>query len=164
MDEFAATDRPERPSSILKPWHAIPPDRQAFDEIHIVTVPRWKESELSGDEWRISAKIVMKRKGLVIAERSFHDVETAARFLDWTMTEVAESGDCSLANPYYDHLCDQEGCAEPATVIYRLKQRYCREGHASEPMRQGEYRQFCERHQMRGDCGLDDADANYELI
>ena len=25
-----------------------------------------------------------------------------------------------------------------------------------------EYRAFCDQHKMRGDCGLDDADANYE--
>lgn len=36
---------------------AYRPDAQAFDEVRITTVPRWKESELSGDEWRISAKM-----------------------------------------------------------------------------------------------------------
>ena len=163
MNEVAATDQPECPY-IQKPWHALPPDRQGFDEVRIVTVPRWKESELSGSEWRISARIVMMRKGVILAERDFGTVENAARFLDWAMTEAHDDGKCDLSNPAYSKLCDQEGCAERATVTYRLKARYCREGHPSEPMPQGEYRQFCERHKMRGDCGLDDADANYEAV
>lgn len=161
--QTASADRPQREFA-PKPWHAVLPDRQSFDEIHIVTVPRWKESELSGSEWRISAKIIMKRKGHVIAERSFGTVENAARFLDWAMTEEHDSGRCDLSYSAYDELCDQEGCAEPATVMYRLKARYCREGHRSDPMPQREYRQFCERHKQRGDGGLDDGDANYEAF
>lgn len=35
---------------------ALRPDAQAFDEIRIVTVPRYKQSGLSGDEWRIHAE------------------------------------------------------------------------------------------------------------
>lgn len=38
------------------------PDAQAFDEVRIVTVPRYKQSGLSGDEWRISAAIRLYRK------------------------------------------------------------------------------------------------------
>ncbi len=149
--------------STRKLWHALPPDRQGFDEVRIVTVPRWKESELSGSEWRISACITMMRKGHVIAERRFGNVENAARFLDWVMSEVQDEGKCDLNNPLFQGLCDQEGCSDSATVIYRLKARYCHEGHKSDVMPQGEYRQFCERHKQRGDCGLDDADENYVM-
>ncbi len=42
---------------------ALKPDAQAFDEVRIRTVPRWKESGLSGDEWRISATVEFWRKG-----------------------------------------------------------------------------------------------------
>jgi hypothetical protein len=161
--ENASTDQPER-SFMRKPLHATPPDRQGFDEVRIVTVPRWKESELSGSEWRISAKIIMMRKGHILAERDFGTVENAARFLDWVMTEVRVSGGCDLSNSSYDGLCDQEGCADQAVVTYRLKARYCRDGHKSETMSQGEYRQFCERHKHRGDCGIDDGDDNYEIV
>gem|GEM_PF-6705725 len=41
----------------MKDRYALRPDAQAFDEIRIVTVPRYKTSGLSGDEWRISAMI-----------------------------------------------------------------------------------------------------------
>ena len=46
----------------------IPPDRQAFDEIRIKTEPRYKQSGLSGDEWRISGKIEFMYKGEVVFE------------------------------------------------------------------------------------------------
>ena len=48
---------------------ALKPDAQAFDEVRITTVPRYKMSGLSGDEWRISGKIQLLRKGKVVAEK-----------------------------------------------------------------------------------------------
>jgi hypothetical protein len=39
------------------------PDAQAFDEVRIKTVPRYKTSGLSGDEWRISATIQLMLSG-----------------------------------------------------------------------------------------------------
>jgi len=48
---------------------ALRPDAQAFDEVRITTVPRYKMSGLSGDEWRISGKIQLLRKGRVVAEK-----------------------------------------------------------------------------------------------
>ena len=49
-----------------KPSRALKPDAQAFDEVRIVTVPRYKRSDLSGDEWRISAEIQFYRNGVLI--------------------------------------------------------------------------------------------------
>lgn len=137
------------------------PDGQFIDEVRIVTVPRFKESELSGDEWRISARIEFYRKGQLIGQKSSRDVETAARFLDWYMVNFREDG--KVADAKIDDLCDQEGCAEQATVTYRLKARYCREGHKTE-LFGTEVRRFCERHKSRGDCALEDSDANYEIF
>jgi hypothetical protein len=143
-----------------KIWRDLKPDAQAFDEVRITTVPRFKESELSGDEWRISAKVELVRKGRVIFERGFRNIETACAFLPAVHAEAIDDGHACFAGE--EEFCDQEGCAELATVSYRKKADYCREGHKTEPP-YTKIRRFCERHKHRGDCGRDDGDANYEL-
>ena len=145
-----------------KAWHALPPDYQAFDEVYITTIPRLKQSGLSGDEWRISARVKLIRKGRLIAEKHFRNVDTAIRYLDYVANvAVAESGACALNHPDYKDLCDQEGCQQKATVFYKMKSDYCNEGHPKQPFADVIYRQFCERHKYRGDCSRDDCDDNY---
>ena len=66
-------------------------------------------------------------------------------------------------------LCFQVGCAEKATTTFRMKHLYSREGDkkpAHFPGREWERYaiRFCQRHVRRGDCGLEDADRNYELV
>lgn len=144
-----------------KPWRHMHHDYQPVDEVRIVTVPRYKTSGLSGDEWRISAKIQYLKKGVVIYERSTRNIESALRYGDWWLTEWLEQGNYSAGRTAEQ--CDQEGCAEPATVTYRLKNQYCRDGHPHEPHRP-KITRFCDRHKTRGDCGLEDADRNYERV
>ncbi|TXH45596.1 MAG: hypothetical protein E6Q97_31090 [Desulfurellales bacterium] len=143
------------------------PNSQLVDEIRIVTVPRWKESEMSGDEWRISARIDFYRKGQVVGSKGARDVATAARFVDWFMVSEAENGKIDVPDTL-GNFCDQEGCCKPWTVRYRLKERYGRDGKVIPPSKwmEGviEYRAFCDEHKDRGDCGLDDADRNYEQM
>lgn len=143
------------------------PNSQFVDEIRIVTVPRWKESELSGDEWRISARIDFYRKGQVVGSKTARNVEMAARFVDWFLVSGRENGEIDTPNNL-GSFCDQEGCSKPWTVRYRLKERYGRDGKAIPPSKwmEGvtEYRAFCDEHKARGDCGLDDADRNYEAM
>ena len=147
-----------------KQWSSsLRPDAQAYDEIRITTVPRWKESELSGDEWRISASVQLLRKGQVVKERGYGDVESAAKFLSWFMVETVEDGGGNFGGD--GDLCDQEGCAESATVFYQKKKEWCRSCATSKEITYRKYfRKFCERHKHRGDCGLDDADDNYVLL
>lgn len=147
-----------------KEARASRPDSQFVDEIRIVTVPRWKESELSGDEWRISARIDFYRKGVVVGSKGARDVAMAARFVDYYLLTGRENGDIDTPNTLGD-CCDQEGCCKPWTTRLRLKKRYGSDGKVIEQawMKDvAEYRAFCDQHKMRGDCGLDDADANYE--
>jgi hypothetical protein len=147
-----------------KETRASRPDGQFVDEIRIVTVPRWKESEMSGDEWRISARIDFYKKGVVVGSKGARDVGMAARFVDWFLVSGRENGEIDTPNTLGD-FCDQEGCCEPWTTKLRLKKRYGRDGNVIEQKWMKdviEYRAFCDRHKMRGDCGLDDADANYE--
>lgn len=139
---------------------ALKPDAQAFDKIEIITVPRYKESELSGDEWRISTAVVFYRKGVEIHRQSAGDIPSATKYLAWFHDQALWDGKGFFAGE--GDACDQEGCAETATVWLKKIHAYERDGHKRDidPGRP-EYRGFCERHKCRGDCGLDDADVNY---
>jgi hypothetical protein len=144
-----------------KVTRALRPDAQAFDEVRITTIPRYKMSGMSGDEWRISAKIQLLRKGRVVAEKGMRNVETCAQALPYFILESMDNGLGYFAGE--GDFCDQEGCSEIATVTYRKKADFCREGHESKTFWQS-IRRFCAKHSKRGDCGLDDADRNYELL
>jgi len=149
---------------------ALRPDGQPFDEVRIRTVPRFKTSDLSGDEWRISATIEFWRKGRKIDESAdLRDVETAIDFLKAKWHEACGNGLGHFAG--IDDLCDQEGCSETATVTYKVKHRYCNEPDLHQPpspagIMKGDIviRKFCALHRKRGDSGFDDSDANYELL
>lgn len=139
----------------MKARRAIRPDAQPIDEIRIVTVPRYKESYLSGDEWRISAEVQFLRKGKVIETKNYSTVEYAVAFLgaDFHSLQGAYYGG-------YGNLCDQEGCSNEAAVTKKLLKEYCKSGHGEVP-HHDVIRKFCNKHKHRGDCGLEDADANY---
>lgn len=140
---------------------ALKPDAQGLDEVRILTVPRFKEGGLSGDEWRISANVQVFRKGQMVHEQTYRNVETAAKYLPALLGELGDDGKAYYAGE--GDICDQEGCCAPATVTYKLKAKYCRDGHKTETMGI-EVRKFCDRHKHRGDCGLEDADINYETL
>lgn len=135
------------------------PDAQAFDEVRIITIPRYKESGISGDEWRISAETQFFRNGILFHITRHRNIEAAIDFLKGDWLRAIDDGKAYFGN-CEDSFCDQEGCHEKATVFYKMKFRYCHEGHKSEVM-VVDRQQFCENHKTRGDCGLDDADANY---
>ena len=139
---------------------ALKPEAQGFDEVRIVTSPRYKESELSGDEWRISATIQFFRKGKEVFTAGARNIESAVAQVGYYHARGLDEGRGFFAGE--DQLCDQEGCAEPATVAYRLKKGFNRDGNERHLSSGGEYRCFCNRHKTRGDCGLEEADNNYE--
>lgn len=141
---------------------ALKPDAQAFDEVRIITVPRYKESELSGDEWRISAETQFYRNGVLIHSTTARNIEVATGHVAYHYSEA-----CDNAKGYFageGNICDQEGCHNEATVYLRLLKGYNRDGSLRQLSHDGEYRAFCDRHKVRGDCGLEDADKNYVLI
>lgn len=150
-----------------KVHYAIRPDAQAFDKIVIETTPRYKESELSGDEWRISANVRFYRKGKIEYETGYRNVETALRHLAAAYDMAIDKGKGDFGG--VDHVCDQEGCSEKATVFYKKKKDWCSSCGCSREIPHIDkniidVRKFCKRHSKRGDCGLDDADSNYELL
>lgn len=139
-------------------------DDEYFDEVVIRTVPRYKTSGLSGDEWRVSAVIELKRKGMVLFDRGFGTLAAATAFLPGIFISAREVPIDVMHEERARPLCMQPGCAERAVTVYRKKVVYDRSGHSHEPMTGGEYLRFCRRHARRGDCGLEDSDANYEVV
>lgn len=141
---------------------ALRPDAQGFDEVRLITVPRYKTSDMSGDEWRISIKAQYFRNGeMKFEELVSSDMQYACAFMGYKYTIACEGMHQYFAGE--DDWCDQEGCSNKATVVYKQKFDYCRDGHKSE--RESErFRKFCDNHKTRGDCGLNDADINYELV
>jgi hypothetical protein len=137
------------------------------DEIRISTVPRFKTSGLSGDEWRTSAQIEIRRKGRLVYERTYHQIGDAARHLPWLLLTYAEPGEAAEIDPDMTRdLCMQPGCPQWATVLYRKIRQGCgRCGHRRDVDDQfPRYRAFCRDHAVRGNSDLDDMDDIYELV
>jgi hypothetical protein len=144
-------------------WHKRHPSFEAFDEIRIFTVPRYKTSGLSGDEWRTAAHVDFFFKGRLVHQTGFRDVETAIAMLPGAVAEATSPIPTGVIDAE-KVACDQTGCSKDAIARYFLKELYSARGEkldASEKHARY-YRQFCEVHLQRGDCGLEDADRNYE--
>lgn len=137
-----------------------------YDEIRISVKPRYKTSGMSSDEWRVSALVEVFRKGVLLKERSFSKMHYAADFLPAMLHEMADEG-FSGSHEQFERLCAQPGCKQDGVVEYRIIDQFYPTSGDKMPKRDylGEYhRRFCEEHAKRGDCGLEDADSNYELI
>lgn len=155
-------DPPTPPPAGLNYWPLR--DDSFFDEVRLFTRPRYKTSGLSGDEWRVSGEIELKHKGEVVFTDHFHDVATAAIFLAGILITARENLPPEMRAEVEARFgCMQPGCAEQATAIFQLKQRFCQWGHV-EDMHAPTYRRFCQRHTTRGDSSLEDCDDNYELV
>ena len=133
-------------------------DFEIYDEVRIRTVVRFKTSDMSGDEYRTSAVTELLFKGQVIKSKPYRDVTTAAQCLGALLLDHDAIPQDVLA--LEKTTCDQTGCPEPATQQFSLNKLYSQQGH--ELVQEADhYRQFCAGHAHRGDCGLEDADANY---
>jgi hypothetical protein len=145
-------------------------DDEYIDSIKIDLVPRFKTSGLSGDEWRVSARVRFFRKGHLVWERAFSKLSTAVNALSWFWMVAGEGPPDEwhmLDKKTELGLCQQPGCSEPSVKRYRFKKvRDCpQSGHMKEPGPSFEYvTAFCARHAHRGDCGMEDADDNYEVV
>ncbi len=142
---------------------ALKPDAQAFDEIRITTVPRFKDSGLSGSEWRISSLTEFYRKGKLVHSVGHGNIEYACRLLDHDFIAACEDGKAFFAGE--NDVCDQEGCSEKATVsLEQIKEGCGQCGNTKTPEYSRPIRKFCDRHKHRGDSSLDDADDCYKEI
>lgn len=140
---------------------ATRPDNQRWDKVEIATVPRWKESELSGDEYRISAEARLFYKGHLLRTFGFSNVTDAIRYLDGAIIYGQDEKWDFIDDSY---LCDQESCTSIADVKYKRLDAWTSHGDKETLYDFNLYRVFCNRHKTRGDCALDDADRNYEQV
>jgi len=140
------------------------PNDEIIDEINIKIVPRFKSSGLSGEEWRTSAKIELKRKGKIIYQRGYLNIKSALTFLPVLLIQGFEEGLFELPSTGKDGLCMQPGCAQKATTTMIMKHRY-HDGYQlpDESWRSEEMdtRVFCDEHAYRGDSDFNDCHENY---
>jgi hypothetical protein len=133
---------------------------------------RYKTSNLSGDEWRFSYRIDdQERQGGRAPKRRKHEVRRG-RVSRCTWASVVDMDQAWTILPWKDHpgdgICCQPGCANKAKSTYVMKKRYDRSCVFEMPNEglcgQIDAREFCNEHRQRGDCGLDDANANYVCV
>lgn len=165
-------------------------DDSYIDEIRLRTVPRYKDSDISGDEWRTSVVIEFMRKGQVVFSdhRSNMDYATAAvPYLAKTFDQTDRFK--LLTDEFEQAVCQQPGCKEPPTHRYAYKRiqvhpstrhrevfvpelvnpdNYDHPAHALKMKDPGilgrPHIWFCDAHKTRGDAGLEDADDNYDEL
>jgi hypothetical protein len=151
-----------KPIEKISEFHRRLDDWEPFDKIEFKVVPRYKESELSGDEWRVGVHVKFWFKENLIQEEFFHDMQQALMMIPSMWLQIS----CPIPNKVIEiekNLCDQPGCNNPAEHKLVLKKRAGREGWVEDD---GSYpcvyyRKFCSKHLTRGNCGLEDADRNY---
>lgn len=156
----------------MKAHHKRHRDDEIIDEITFKTIPRYKSSYLSGDEWRTSVVVELKRKGEVMFSRSYHSMDTASAHLPWLLKTWVEDLRGEDDKRWSDRVdkdkktCSQPGCPNLSTVTLKLKNQFSREGYkeSSSDHYCDVVRTFCASHSTRGDCGLEDADLNYEVV
>ena len=136
-------------------------DWEAFDKIELEVVPRYKTSELSGDEWRTGVAIRFFHKGHLVHE----DFKTRMRYAILMLGDMWVRAQEPIPDKVIERemeCCDQPGCSEPWTVRRFLKRLATNEGWLAEENSTFRFfRKFCQKHERRGDCGLEDADRNY---
>lgn len=164
-------DIPRKEADVKPKWNVVRhQDAQMFDEITITTIPRFKESYYSGSEWRFSAEATYWKKGIIVHRQRGSTVQWLAEHLLLESRSFVLTAETQRA---LDALCAQEGCMAPAVNTYRMKHQHCKCCASSEASDRFEavnggnrvnVRRFCARHSNRGDCGIDDSNANYELI
>ena len=151
------------------------PEDDGVVSVEIKRIPRWKESELSGDEWRytLSAIITSKDwdKGGTTTERiSGNDFAQMTLRVANRLDELLSHGNqrnipYTIKAPSDLRICFQPGCARAPVNVYRIKQNWTHFPHQGIKMEGpggGSFvRAFCKQHSHRGECDLEDNDDNY---
>lgn len=149
-------------------FHKRLPEFEVFDEISLRVVPRYKTSELSGDEWRSSVHIQLFFKKHVVYEERVKDMQTATLLLGRIILIDAMDGG-AIPNRVLSAekvCCDQPSCHKPAVSTYQLKQEFSERGEKldTSDISCTHFRRFCTQHLRRGDANREDCDGNYEVI
>jgi len=102
-------------------------DFESFDKITLEVVPRYKESELSGDEWRQHVRIQFWFKGHVVHEAGYSRMRDALMLLGSEWLKAQEPIPMSVIEIEND-ACDQPSCGNPPTHRYWLKELFANDG------------------------------------
>lgn len=167
MDELNTSNKPRPTIGDVRTERL--PGSEMFDEIRITTIPRYKTSRASGDEWRFLARTEFMKKGVVLVTKETGTVGYVATHLATMYDEAHEEvfpDDENLKR--ISAKCQNPGCAEDATILYKRKGKEnclrCGQKRDMGLIERDTFRQFCAKHGKRGDCGVDDADDNYERV
>lgn len=147
-------------------WHVRHDDFEVFDRITLEVEPRWKESDMSGDEWRVSVKVCFWFKGQLVWEDYRRDMESAILLLGHDFRLCSSPIADKIIEMEQEGYCDQPSCRQRAIARFYIKEHFSSRGERldqSEMQGTRYYRQFCEKHKHRGDCGRSDSDINYEV-
>ena len=141
-------------------------DFESFDEIRLYVVPRFKQSELSGDEWRQHVQIDFMFKGEKVAEASYSRMQDAIGFLYSDWIKFQEPIPKRIIEIEHAGKCDQPSCREDAIARFWIGRLFGRQGETLDPAEavpawSKSYRQFCAFHAGRGDSDREDNDENY---
>lgn len=146
-------------------------EAERFDHVTVEIVDRWKESELSGDEWRYAYCAYFWKHGTIQASVGGHSInhallQAAAQFNTVTIAELdADNPDYKAFREQEEQFCSHPGCGDLWVYLMHPINAYDdRGGKLEYPYDSLAVRGFCEKHRHRGDCGLDDSDDNYELV
>jgi hypothetical protein len=152
----------------MRLYHKRLAEFEMYDEIRLVMEERWKESELSGSEYRYSCGIQLFFKGILVKTEGARDMNAAIMLLGWYKL-CGKDPYAGIPIEVQDQeklCCDNIHCANPATKWFTLKRETSARGEwlEKEDGASVSYRQFCDRHAHRGDCSREDADDNYTAI
>lgn len=142
-------------------------DDSRYDYIELKSVERWKESELSGDEWRFSFVALFYKKGFVLKRLGGLNMMDLISEVGSVRDRGNSGDDPELLEAAGDlnRFCFQPACIELATIEYRLTDAWCRHGNKEYTYTGRDIRRrYCNKHKGRGDCALEDSDANYTTV
>lgn len=155
----------KKPSLTFGVHHKRLHDFVAIDRTIINTVPRFKQSGLSGDEWRFSTSVQFFFKNNLVHEESFGSMKYAVGALFHTMYSFLDHGIPDGVLDVEKITCDNPHCPNLWTKIMVMKKEFSEDGSfEGHPKLGGSYRKFCEEHSHRGCCDLEDADDNYVIL
>lgn len=146
-------------------YHRRLPDWEAFDEITMRVIPRYKTSGLSGDEWRQHVEIEFFHKGQIVYSAGSSTMEAAILMLGTHFIKQQEPIPERVIE-IESETCDQPSCREKAVGRYMPKKLTAKNGDWLDmgDQRLHYYRKFCKAHARRGDCSREDCDENYEPL
>jgi hypothetical protein len=165
------TPMTDRPPKARLPRITRHVDDEWIDAVRIRTAPRYKQSDLSGSEWRTSAVVEWVRNGTVVHSKSYHSIKAALAYIarhaagthpgDFEAPEY-EKLDPALYRSLDEDYCAQPGCGEKWTSEFRIKVRYENCNPTTYQPNDDRIR-YCQKHVVRGDSDCNDCDSNLEL-